>query len=54
MATEIQPRRASESRASGSGLSKQGLSPRGDVHWNLIAPELFKAAARRDEGRVGT
>ncbi|HEY3747359.1 MAG TPA: phosphoenolpyruvate carboxykinase (ATP) [Gemmatimonadaceae bacterium] len=50
MATEIQPRRASESRASGSGLSKQGLSPRGDVHWNLIAPELFKAAARRDEG----
>jgi phosphoenolpyruvate carboxykinase (ATP) len=50
MATEIRPRRASESRDSGSGLSKQGLSPRGDVHWNLIAPELFKAAARRDEG----
>jgi phosphoenolpyruvate carboxykinase (ATP) len=50
MATEIRPRRASESRDAGSGLSKQGLSPRGDVHWNLIAPELFKAAARRDEG----
>ena len=50
MATEIRPRRASEARDSGSGLSKQGLSPRGDVHWNLIAPELFKAAARRDEG----
>ena len=50
MATEIRPRRASETRDSGSGLSKQGLSPRGDVHWNLIAPELFKAAARRDEG----
>jgi phosphoenolpyruvate carboxykinase (ATP) len=50
MATEIRPRRASETRDAGSGLSKQGLSPRGDVHWNLIAPELFKAAARRDEG----
>ena len=50
MATEIRPRRASETRDSGSGLSKQGLSPRGEVHWNLIAPELFKAAARRDEG----
>jgi phosphoenolpyruvate carboxykinase (ATP) len=50
MATEIRPRRASESRDARSGLSKQGLAPRGDVHWNLIAPELFKAAARRDEG----
>ena len=50
MATEIEPRRASESRDSGSGLSKQGVSPRGVVHWKLIAPELFAAAARRDEG----
>ena len=31
-------------------LEKQGLSPRGEVHWNLIAPELFQAAARRNEG----
>jgi phosphoenolpyruvate carboxykinase (ATP) len=31
-------------------LSDQGLLPRGEVHWNLIAPELFKAAARRNEG----
>jgi phosphoenolpyruvate carboxykinase (ATP) len=50
MATEIRPRRASVPRDSENGLSRQGLSPRGDVHWNLIAPELFKAAARRDEG----
>ena len=50
MATEIEPRRATVSGDGGSGLNKQGLSPRGDVHWNLIAPELFKAAARRDEG----
>ncbi len=50
MATEIEPLRAAVTRAGGSGLSRQGLSPRGEVHWNLIAPELFKAAARRDEG----
>jgi len=31
-------------------LRAQGLSPRGTVHWNLIAPELFQAAARRNEG----
>ena len=37
-------------RESTNDLSKQGLSPRGEVHWNLIAPELFQAAARRNEG----
>ena len=31
-------------------LSRQGLKPAGEVHWNLIAPELFQAAARRNEG----
>jgi len=50
MATEMKPQRASVTRESSIGLSKQGLAPRGEVHWNLIAPELFKAAARRDEG----
>src|SRR5438445_13711045 len=50
MATEIRPQRKSVARESGNDLSKQGLSPRGKVHWNLIAPELFQAAARRDEG----
>jgi phosphoenolpyruvate carboxykinase (ATP) len=50
MATEIKPQRTEVARATNSGLSAQGLSPSGDVHWNLIAPELFKAAAQRDEG----
>jgi phosphoenolpyruvate carboxykinase (ATP) len=50
MATEIKPQRASVARESSIGLSKQGLAPRGEVHWNLIAPELFQAAARREEG----
>jgi len=50
MATEIRPRRKSMARESTNDLSKQGLSPRGEVHWNLIAPELFQAAARRNEG----
>ena len=50
MATEIKPQRASIARESSIGLSRQGLSPRGTVHWNLIAPELFQAAARRAEG----
>ena len=50
MATEIRPQRNSMARESSNDLSTQGLSPRGKVHWNLIAPELFQAAARRNEG----
>src|SRR5215208_1398595 len=50
MATEIQPQRSSIARESRTDLSGQGLAPRGEVHWNLIAPELFQAAARRNEG----
>ena len=50
MATEIKPQRASVARESSIGLGRQGLAPRGQVHWNLIAPELFKDAARRNEG----
>jgi phosphoenolpyruvate carboxykinase (ATP) len=50
MATEIKPQRKQMARESSIGLSRQGLTPRGDVHWNLIAPELFQAAARRSEG----
>jgi len=34
------------------GLEAQGLSPKGEVHWNLIAPELIQAAVRRSEGRL--
>jgi len=50
MATEIKPQRQQMARESSVGLSRQGLNPRGQVHWNLIAPELFQAAARRSEG----
>jgi phosphoenolpyruvate carboxykinase (ATP) len=50
MATEIKPQRKQVARESSIGLSKQGLEPHGEVHWNLIAPELFQAAARRSEG----
>lgn len=42
--------RASVARESSVGLTKQGLAPKGEVHWNLMAPELFQAAARRNEG----
>ncbi len=50
MATEIKPQHTSVVRESSIGLGRQGLAPRGEIHWNLIAPELFKDAARRDEG----
>src|ERR1700682_330319 len=50
MATEIKPQRTSVAREGSIGLGRQGLAPRAEVHWNLIAPELFKDAARRDEG----
>jgi len=50
MATELRPQRKSMARENSNDLSKLGLSPRGKVHWNLIAPELFQAAARRNEG----
>jgi phosphoenolpyruvate carboxykinase (ATP) len=32
------------------GLAAQGLRPRGEVHWNLVAPVLIRHAARRGEG----
>jgi phosphoenolpyruvate carboxykinase (ATP) len=50
MATEMKPQRTSVARESRTDLRRQGLQPRGEVHWNLIAPELFQAAARRNEG----
>ena len=49
MATEMKPERAVQ-RESSVGLQKQGLKPSGEVHWNLIGPELMMAAARRSEG----
>ncbi|MDQ6828041.1 MAG: phosphoenolpyruvate carboxykinase (ATP), partial [Gemmatimonadota bacterium] len=33
-------------------LEKQGLHPKGELHWNYIAPELIQAAIRREEGQL--
>jgi len=33
------------------GLSAQGLTPSGEVHWNLVAPALIQSAIRRNEGQ---
>ena len=50
MVTETGPERAAVKREGTIGLAKQKLNPSGEVHWNLIAPELMQAAARRGEG----
>jgi phosphoenolpyruvate carboxykinase (ATP) len=34
------------------GLEAQGLSPKGEVHWNLIAPALIQRAIQRGEGQL--
>ena len=34
------------------GLERQGLSPSGEVRWNLVAPELMQHAIRRGEGEL--
>jgi hypothetical protein len=48
MATETKP--VPGAADSTNGLERQGLRPSGQVHWNLVAPELMQAAARRGEG----
>src|SRR6476659_1874313 len=48
MATQTKP--ASGAPHTTKGLEQQGLRPSGQVHWNLVAPELMLAAARRNEG----
>jgi len=34
------------------GLEAQGLDPKGEVHWNLVAPVLIQDAIRRGEGQL--
>ena len=51
MATQTEPVAATKPGAGGQ-LSKQGLSPSGKVHWNLLAPALIEAAIRRGEGTL--
>ena len=52
MATQTTPETGKAQRERTAGLEAQGLSPRGEVHWNLIAPELIEQAVRRSEGTV--
>ena len=50
MATSVSP--STSARESADGLSPQGITPSGRVHWNLVAPELVEAAIRRNEGVI--
>ena len=48
MATQTTPQ-----NDTGQGsLDGQGLSPNGEVHWNLVAPLLVQHAIRRGEGQL--
>ncbi len=53
MATETRPGPSpAADHQAGTDLSGQGLAPKGKIHWNLIAPQLIQAAARREEGEL--
>jgi phosphoenolpyruvate carboxykinase (ATP) len=49
MATQTTPQ--DDTGLQGS-LGGQGLTPGGDVHWNLAAPVLIQHAIRRGEGQL--
>jgi phosphoenolpyruvate carboxykinase (ATP) len=49
MATQTKPQRDTDQHGS---LGAQGLTPSGDVHWNLVAPVLIEHAIRRGEGQL--
>jgi phosphoenolpyruvate carboxykinase (ATP) len=50
MATQTQPQQEAAELHGKVGLEAQGLKPRGEVHWNLVAAVLIQNAARRGEG----
>ncbi|GAC1691566.1 MAG: phosphoenolpyruvate carboxykinase (ATP) [Gemmatimonadaceae bacterium] len=50
MTTQTSDPRKVAANETASGLSAQGLSPRGRVHWNLVGAQLIESAARRGEG----
>ena len=52
MATQTKPNAEVLERQSKKGLETQGLTPRGHVHWNFVAPELVQSAVRRGEGNL--
>jgi phosphoenolpyruvate carboxykinase (ATP) len=49
MATQTTPQ--DDTGLQGS-LERQGLTPSGEVHWNLVAPVLIQHAIRRGEGQL--
>src|SRR6186997_15869 len=49
MATQTTPQHDTGLQGS---LEGQGLSPSGEVHWNLVAPVLVQHAIRRGEGQL--
>lgn len=51
MATRLKPQDDAGLQGT-AGLSAQGLAPKGDVHWNLVAPALIQDAIRRNEGQL--
>ncbi|HUF27599.1 MAG TPA: phosphoenolpyruvate carboxykinase (ATP) [Gemmatimonadaceae bacterium] len=52
MATRTKNPAERAARQGAQGLTGQGLRPSGDVHWNLVAPELVQHAIRRGEGEL--
>lgn len=50
MTTQLKEAVNTVKRESTIGLTKQGLDPKGQVHWNYVAPELIQSAVRRGEG----
>jgi phosphoenolpyruvate carboxykinase (ATP) len=52
MATQTKPHAETVERKGKTGLEQQGLSPKGTLHWNLVAAELVQAAVRRGEGEL--
>src|SRR3954462_10133646 len=51
MATQTPPQEEGALRGK-VGLKAQGLAPKGQVHWNLVAPMLIQSAIRRGEGQL--
>ena len=52
MSAPTKPRRVSAGAESPTPLKQQGLSPKGEIHWNLLTPALVQAAVRRGEGEL--
>ena len=52
MSAPTKPRRVSAGAESPTPLKQQGLAPKGEIHWNLMTPNLVQAAVRRGEGEL--